>query len=286
MRGCPNSKATSTSSGTDGNGPAAPPARFFISSLRGSVPTGGSHGGANVPARVTKRTRATPRPRARRWISAARRLTNRLGRAASRVSGEGSTAASLAASAGVRVGRRLAEQPLRCHLRAADARAELGDVEVEGQDAVLGQQQLQLRGQPGFQELAEWVAAVPEEQVLHGDGAGTPRTQARPPAVQLVPQRLHVEAVVATEAVVLRGNHGGPQRWRDGRSGARAVVQPVPLRDPDQHQRGERRIDDAVGQDDDDRDQQQGQEQAPRQPQQPPAGGCAHRQGCARRRQC
>ncbi len=97
--------------------------------------------------------------------------------------------------------------------------AQVEIVEVQGQDAVLAEAQLQIKGQPGLGQLALQRAARREEEVLgellrdraaalHGAAPG-----------EVVPERARdaarVDAPMVVEPPVLGGDHGLLQRGRD-----------------------------------------------------------------------
>jgi len=144
----------------------------------------------------------------------------------------------------VEVGGRLAEVALARRARPVDAGAELDHVEIELENAPLGERALDLPGQERLPRLAQRVARRGEPEVLGellGDGG-------RPARQLAVPQRvlervLHLgerEAMVGEEADVLGHQHRALERGRDrgigrpgpgdaGRTARRARLGAVPL---------------------------------------------------------
>ena len=95
-----------------------------------------------------------------------------------------------------------------------DAVTELGDVEIDLDDALLWPEQLDEGGEIGFQALAHETAAIPQEQVLRhllADRAGT----AQPRAVLGIGQRgldrIDIEAMVVREFLVFGCDQGDRQ---------------------------------------------------------------------------
>ena len=85
-------------------------------------------------------------------------------------------------------------------LDAEDARAELGEVQVDLENAALRPEQLDPDREPGLEALAQPAPAVPEEEVLRdllAQRARAAHAAAVGPLAQRVLDRLEVEAAVA-----------------------------------------------------------------------------------------
>jgi uncharacterized protein YbjT (DUF2867 family) len=102
---------------------------------------------------------------------------------------------------------------------AEGVRAELGDVEIDLEDPLLGPKRLDQEGEPDLQSFANRVPAGPEKEVLCrllADGARPaqplPGTIALPGALDLD----GVESAVTGEALILRGDDGELDGRRDG----------------------------------------------------------------------
>ena len=138
--------------------------------------------------------------------------------------GLGSTAASRAASSRVQARGRFVEEGLRGGFGAIHAAPELGDVQIDLEDAPLGPQRFDQHRVPGFQSLAHPAVAAPQEQVLGHllrDGAGAARAAAAIGLVQRLLDLREIEAMVFEEALVFGGHHGQRQlRARSARSRA------------------------------------------------------------------
>ena len=131
-------------------------------------------------------------------------------------------------------------------------RAPLGQVDVQVENALLGEQQLQPQGEICLDTLAHERAAVPEEDVLRHllrQRAGAAQLPPTLASLQCLVQLHEVDAVVEVEAVVLGGEHGASQRRAHRAAGHRRVYRPrgrltggKPLHGAAHHDHGDRRV--------------------------------------------
>jgi hypothetical protein len=114
--------------------------------------------------------------------------------------------------------RAFVEETLRGRLDTVRAAAELGDVEVHLEDALLAPGQLYHDGDAGLETLAKPALPGPQEQVL-GDLLRDRAGAAHAPAALTIGERLvdlfQIEPAVLREALVLSGHHGECRLARD-----------------------------------------------------------------------
>ena len=113
--------------------------------------------------------------------------------------------------------RALMEEVARGGLDAVDAAAELDDVQIHLEDALLRPQGLDHDREHGLEALAHEAAARPEEQVLRHllrDGAGAAQLVAALMRAHRLADRFEIEAGMERKLLVLGGDHrdGGLRR--------------------------------------------------------------------------
>ena len=115
-----------------------------------------------------------------------------------------------------------------------------------------------------FQSLANVGAARPEKEVLgnlHGDRRGAARRSANAVIVDDLAHRAPIDAVVAAEMRVLRGDDGSPQSFRHAGQRHPFLIDPLMQEHPPEHQ-GRDRIDEPIGDDEPGKDQKKQQNRA------------------------
>ena len=120
-------------------------------------------------------------------------------------------------------GRRRSSSPLR---RRTGRGAELGDVEIDLQNPLLGQHGIDPDRERKFQRLADVAWALPKEQVfrhLLGDGGSAAHPLAFLGVAHRLAQRAKINAMMLAEMRVLRAHHRARQIGRH-----RVKVDPLP----------------------------------------------------------
>src|SRR5579872_5399592 len=96
-------------------------------------------------------------------------------------------------------------------LHAIHSAAQLDDVEIDLENALLGPERLDQHSQPRLQGLAHEAVAVPQEEILGdllGDGAGAPQLLAALAGPDRLTYGVEVEAGVKRKLLVFRGDDG------------------------------------------------------------------------------
>jgi hypothetical protein len=103
-------------------------------------------------------------------------------------------------------------------LGTVDAGAELGDIEIHLEDALLAPQRLDQDGERGLDALAEVTTARPQEQILGDllrDGRSAATLARLPVAGVGLLDRFQIKTMVIPELLVLGGDRGLAQHARD-----------------------------------------------------------------------
>ena len=153
-----------------------------------------------------------------------------------------------------KIGGALAEIVSARFLRPVNAAAELGDIEIDLDHAILGPDQRHDIGKRQLKGFGHIAAPVPQIEVLrhlHRDGAGA----AHRAGFDRLAHRAPIDAPMPAKAAVLARDHGERQLWRHVLERHPFTVQRRARQLVGQHHGGDRRIDEA--EDDDGKEERQ-----------------------------